>query len=255
MTRMRYVGSALVAVAILVSASWHQQAFAREQAAAGADVEKEAIAALEKMGGYLRSLKAFQVEAVTTNEEVLESGQKVQFAGAVNALARMPDRLRLAMHSDRRDRLFLYDGKQFTMLAERVNYYATVPAPPTIGKLADELDAKYDITLPLEDLFRWGGAQSPTAGITSAMFVGPSQIDGVSCGHYAFRQEGLDWQVWIQMGDFPLPRRLVLTTTNDEARPQYTATMNWNLAPSFNDAAFTFVPSKDVGRVVLAGQK
>ena len=255
MTRMRYVGSAVVAMAILASASWHQVAFAREQAAAGPNVEKEAIAALEKMGGYLRALKAFQVEAVTSNEEVLESGEKVQFAGTVNALARMPDRLRLAMNSDRRDRLYLYDGKQFTLAAQRVNYYATVPAPATVGQLADELDAKYGLGLPLEDLFRWGGAQSPTKGITSAMFVGPSQIDGVSCGHYAFRQDGLDWQVWIQMGDYPLPRRLVLTTTTDEARPQYTATLTWNLAPSFNDSAFTFVAPKDASRVALAGSK
>ena len=83
------------------------------------------------------------------------------------------------------------------------------------------------------------------------MFIGPSEIGGVTCGHYAFRQDGLDWQVWIQMGDYPLPRKLVLTTMTDEARPQYVATFTWNLAPSFNDAAFTFVPPKGAGRVVL----
>lgn len=87
------------------------------------------------------------------------------------------------------------------------------------------------------------------------MFVGPSQIDGVTCGHYAFRQEGLDWQVWIQFGDYPLPRKLVLTTLTDEARPQYVATFNWNLAPAFNDAAFTFVPPKGAGKVLIAGIK
>jgi hypothetical protein len=27
--------------------------------------------------------------------------------------------------------------------------------------------------------------------------------------------------------------------------------MTWNLAPSFNDAAFTFVPPKDARRVML----
>ena len=106
--------------------------------------------------------------------------------------------------------------------------------------------------LPLEDLFQWGGPQSKDTDIKSAMFIGPSNVDGVSCGHYAFRQEGLDWQVWIQLGDFPLPRRLVLTTMTDEARPQYVATYTWNLAPSFNDAAFTFVPPAGAGKIVLA---
>jgi hypothetical protein len=195
-------------------------------------VEPEAMAALKHMGAYLRSLKSFQVDAVTSTEQVLEDGQKVQFSGVTNILARMPDRLRISVDSDQHDRLWVYDGKQFTLLARRVNYYATVPAPPTIAQLADVMDETYGLQLPLEDLFRWGGPHSQDAAITSAMFIGPSQIGGVTCGHYAFRQQGLDWQVWIQFGDYPLPRKLVLTTLTDEARPQYVATFAWNLAPA-----------------------
>ena len=220
-----------------------------------AHIEPEAMSALHAMGAYLRSLRSFNVEAVTSTEDVLEDGQKVQFGGVTNVLARMPDRLRVAVTSDRRDRLYLYDGREFTLLAKRLNYYATVPAPPTIAELADILNEKFNLQLPLEDLFRWGGKHSQDAAITSAMFVGPSAIDGVTCGHYAFRQDGLDWQVWIQMGDHPLPRKLVLTTMDDEARPQYAATFTWNLGPSFNDAAFTFTPPKGASKVVLAGVK
>jgi len=218
----------------------------------GSQIEPEAMTALSKMGGYLRSLKSFQVEAVISREEVLEDGQKVQFASVTKLLARIPDRLFVAVKSDRHDREFYYDGKSVTVLAKRANAYATVAAPATIGALADALDDRHGIELPLEDLFRWGGPHSQNDAITSAMFIGPSAIDGVTCGHYAFRQEGLDWQVWIQQGDHPLPRRLVLTTMTDEARPQYAATYTWNLAPSFNDAAFTFTPPKGAGRVVLA---
>jgi hypothetical protein len=137
------------------------------------------------------------------------------------------------------------------MHARRVNYYATVPAPPTIAQLADMINEKYGMEMPLEDLFRWGGAHSKDDAIKSAMFVGPSQIGGVTCGHYSFRQEGLDWQVWIQLGDYPLPRKLVITTLTDEARPEYVAMYTWNLAPSFNDATFTFTPPSGAGRVAL----
>ena len=220
-----------------------------------AQIEPEAMSALTEMGGYLRSLKAFQVEAVTSREDVLEDGQKVQFSGVTRMLARTPDRFHIAVDSDRHHREFFYDGSNFTLLARRANLYATVAAPPTIGALADTLDDRHAIGLPLEDLFRWGGPQSTHDAVTSAMVIGPSEVGGVTCGHYAFRQDGLDWQVWIQMGDYPLPRKLVLTTTNDEARPQYVATFTWNLAPSFNDAAFTFVPPKGAGRVVLSDVK
>jgi hypothetical protein len=252
MKRKGHIGSAMAIFAMVACASL-QPMVARAQTPARSNVEPGATLALEKMGAYLRSLKAFQVEAATSTEEVLEDGQKVTFEGTLNAVVRMPDRLRVSVNSDRRDRLYLYDGKDFTLLAQRVNYYATVPAPATIGKLAEMLDTKYGLGLPLEDLFLWGGEQS--LGLTGAMFVGPSQVNGISCGQYAFRQDGLDWQVWIQMGDFPLPRKMVLTTTTDEARPQYTQTLTWNLAPSFNDAAFTFVAPKGAGRVVMPAIK
>jgi hypothetical protein len=242
MKQLSYPAAILAAIVLIASNVSAQQT---------ARLEPEAMAALRNMGTYLRSLRAFQVDAVTSREEVLKDGQKVTFGSATNLLARLPDRLRVSVDSDRRERLYVYDGKTFTILARRANYYATVPAPPTISQLADMIDEKFDLQLPFEDLFRWGGPQSKEGDVTSAIFIGPSEVGGVTCGHYAFRQTGLDWQVWIQLGEFPLPRKLVLTTTTDAARPQYAATFTWNLAPSFNDAAFTFVPPKGAGKVVL----
>ena len=223
-------------------------------APADTDIDPDSITALTNMGNYLRTLKAFQIEAVTTRDEVLDNGQQVQFDSKINFLARMPDRLRIEVENVRQHRLYLYDGSNFTVWAQRVNYYATVPAPATVGKLAEAVDDKYGIQLPLEDLFYWGTPQSKEKDITGAIDVGPSEVGGVTCEHYAFRQAGLDWQVWIQMGDYPLPRKLVLTTLTDDARPQYSSILNWNLAPSFNDAAFEFDPPKDAQRIPIAEQ-
>ena len=215
-------------------------------------IDPGAMAALDQMGAYLRTLKAFQIQAVTTTEEVLDDGQKVQYGGLVNFVAKFPDRLRVEVANDRQDRLYLYDGKTFTLWAKRINYYATIPAPPTIRKLADLLDDKYGIEVPLADLFLWGAPGVKPDVITAAMDVGPSSVLGVTCEQYAFRQAGLDWQIWIQKGDYPLPRKLVLTTVTDEARPQHTATYAWNLAPSINEGAFIFDPPSTAKRIVFA---
>ena len=214
-------------------------------------IDPGAMAALQSMGVYLRTLKTFQVEALTTNEDVLEDGLKTQYSGTVNILARMPDRLRADVSNERVDRMYLYDGKSFTLFAKRLNYFATVPAPPTIGQLADKLDENYGIGVPLSDLFRWGTPGS-VEGITAARDLGPSNVLGTTCQHYAFRQDDIDWQIWIQKGENALPRKLVITTKTDEARPQTSAVYTWNLAPSFNDAAFTFDPPAGAGKVVLA---
>ncbi len=216
-------------------------------------IDPAAMAALQKMGTYLRTLTAFQVEAVTTDEDVLDDGAKIQYSGTTSLLAKMPGKLRVEVTDDRHERLYLFDGRNFTLFAERLGYYATVPAPATIVQLADSLDAKYDFSVPLEDLFRWGTAAVPVTDIKAALVVGPSVVDGVTCEHYAFRQDDVDWQVWIQLGDYPLPRKLVITTKTDEARPQHTAVFTWNLAPSYNDAAFTFEPTAGALRVALPG--
>jgi len=248
MRRFR-VKQVAVAVALAVMAG----SAAAQAPAAQASIEPEAMTALKAMAAYLRTLKTFQVEAAVIDEDVLEDGQKVQYTGVTNFLTQMPNRLRVDISNERRDRLYLYDGKEFTMFARRLNYYATIPAPPTIAQLADKMEEDYGYSVPLVDLFRWGSPSWTPDEITGATDFGPSNVEGTTCEHYLFRQADIDWQLWIQKGDYPLPRKIVITTKTDEARPQHTAVYKWNLAPSFNDRAFVFDPPEGAGKVPLAG--
>jgi len=218
-------------------------------------IDPVAMDALSQMGTYLRSLKDFQVTAAVTSEDVLTDGEKLTYAHTTTILAVLPNRLRVEVQGDQKSRLFLYDGKTFTLFARRAGYYASVDAPPTIGQLIDVASDKYGIEIPLLDLFLWGGPRASTSEITEATDFGPSDVGGITCEHYAFRQPGLDWQVWIQLGDHPLPKKLVLTTLTDDARPQHVSVLTWNLAPSYNDAAFVFVPPTDAHKIPFAEEK
>jgi hypothetical protein len=224
---------------------------AAQTPATTAAVNPAVVKALNDMAAYLRNLKAFQVESAVTTDEVQDDGQLIQYRATVSALVQMPNKLLLDASGDRNDRRFVYDGKTFTMLGRRIGYYATVAAPPTLRELDDALSDNYGIELPLADLFRFGSPNWKGAEIKGAMDVGPSEIGGTTCEHYAFRQDDVDWQVWIQKGDHPLPRKLVITTTSDAARPQHTSTLTWNLAPSYNDETFTFVPPSGAHKIVL----
>src|SRR4051794_1707149 len=77
--------------------------------ASSPDIEPEAIAALNKMGGYLRTIKVSQIRAETSREEVLVDGQKILFSNVTELLAQSPNHLRVQTNSDREDRLYLYD--------------------------------------------------------------------------------------------------------------------------------------------------
>jgi hypothetical protein len=232
-----------------------QPGAAASSAATGSDAaverDPDAIKALEDMSSYLRTLKAIQVHVTTSRDEVLEDGQNVTFSGTVDMIAERPNRLRAEVINEKQHRMYFDDGKTFSVWARRMNYYATIPAPPTLRELADKLKDEYNLELPVADLFYWGDRKN-TADIVGAIDLGASQVDGTTCGHYAFRQDGADWQLWIQQGDYPLPRKLVITTTTDPARPRFTGVIAWNLAPSYSDAAFTFDPPKDAKRIILA---
>jgi len=217
------------------------------------DIEPGAMAALDKMGAYLRTLKTFQVKALQTVDDVLDNGQTVQSNLAVDMVAVRPNRFRVNIKSDEQNPILFYDGKNFTVYASLLNYYATVPAAPTIAEVIKEVQGKFNIDFPLVDLFYWGAPESTEAQeITSALDIGPSSVEGTTCEQYAFRQDGLDWQIWIQQGDYPLPRKLILITTDNDARPRSTQVLTWNLAPSFNDEAFTFDPPEGAQRIAIA---
>ena len=233
-----------------VLAQTGQEANAQDASA----IDPDAVDAVRKMSAYLRSLKVFQVTDEVMQDDVLEDGLIVQSNAKVELLAAMPNRLRVEVTDDDKHRLYLYDGKNFTVWGRIMNYYATVPAPPTISEVFDKVDEKYDINLPLRDLFAWGKNDDGVNKIKTAIDVGPTSVGGITCEQYAFHQEGVDWQIWIQLGQFPLPRKLVITTLTDEARPQHSDTLSWNLAPSFNDEAFVFDPPPDAKRIVLAQQ-
>jgi hypothetical protein len=227
---------------------------AGQQAASKDDdaIDPDAMAALDKMGAYLRTLKAFQVRADVATDRVLDDGQTIEFSSKVDMVIARPNRMRVEVTDDIGHRFFFFDGKDFTIYGQAAGFYATVPAPATLAKLSEDLNDKYGIELPLTDLFYWGTDEAITKRIKAADDIGPSTVDGITCEQYAFRQEGIDWQIWIQLGEFPLPRKLVIRTLTDDAKPQHSEILTWNLAPSFSNDAFAFVPPPGVGRITIA---
>jgi hypothetical protein len=203
-------------------------------------IDPQAVSALERMSAFLRSQRAMTVTAETTTDEVLDSGQKVQTNGVAILKVSRPDRLRAEVMSDRRNEQIFYDGKTFTIYQPALGYYGSFNAPPTLAQLVYEAEQRYGIDMPLADLFAWGTAQSPAANLRGAISLGPSVVKGVKCDHYAFHEADVDWEVCIEQGARPLPRKLVITTTTERTQPQHVAVMSWDLAPRLDESLFTF---------------
>jgi hypothetical protein len=48
-----------------------------------------------------------------------------------------------------------------------------------------------------------------------------------------------------------VPRKLVITTTQDPAQPQSMSQFRWDLAPAFDDTVFSFVAPADAQRIAI----
>jgi len=78
-------------------------------------------------------------------------------------------------------------------------------------------------------------------------------VGDTQCHHLLFEQENIDWQIWIDSGQPPLPRKLVITYKQEPGQPQYVATMdNWDLSPAVSKETFEFTPPADAKAVSMA---
>jgi hypothetical protein len=212
-------------------------------------IDPQAVAALERMGAFLRTLKTMRVDAETTTDDVLDSGQKVKYSGMAQLKARRPDRLRIDVASDRKNEQIYYDGHSFTIFQPRTSYYATFDAPPTLDQLVTVAEQKYGLDLPLADLFYWGTERSGIRDIRSATRIGVSNVKGSECDHWAFHEADVDWELFIQRDGPPLPRKVVVTTITERTQPQYTAVLTWDLSPKLDEHMFSFTPPAGAKRI------
>jgi hypothetical protein len=209
---------------------------------APAQVEPGAIDALAKMSAYLRTLEAFQVSLQSWRDDVDVYGQLITLSGDATYKVRRPDAMTIDLASPAMTRRYVYDGKTVTVFDPKTGYYAKIQAPSTIRATLDLAEQKYGVSLPLADLFTWAEGDDRAKAQTSAHYVGKVQIGGQSANQYAFRQPGIDWQVWIADGDKPLPLRVAITASKDPARPKFEADLTWDAAPQFAQDTFVFTP-------------
>lgn len=243
---------AAICCGLLLTALPALAAPAKQAKPSGSGVDADVITALDKMSAELRAHNNFTVKADVTNEDVLGNGQKLQYAGTLEVQARRPDRFRITSVSDLRDRRIYYDGKQVTIFSPRLNYFASFAAPPTIAETVQKARENYDVELPLADLFTWGTEKSHATQLTSAFLVRPETVDGRKCNHYALRQKGVDWQIWIAQDGAALPCKIVITKTSDPSMPQYSAVLRWSFPTSIGDDVFAFAPPAGAKKIVIA---
>ncbi len=213
-------------------------------------VEPQAEKILQQMTKYLNTLEQFTFHVENTDDWLLSSGQKLQYAGAVDVSVRRPNRFRANVQGDIDNQHLFYDGHTITLWNADLNYYGTLEAPSTIEAALDHALEAFALRAPLSDLIRQDAFAILTEHVESGVYVGLHDVHGVACHHLAFRQEDIDWQVWIEASDTPLLRKLIITQKYVAGAPQFTAWLSdWNPSAKLPDSLFIFMAPDKAKRV------
>jgi hypothetical protein len=187
----------------------------------------------------MTSQKAFSLTYDSDIEVVTTDLQKIQFTGSGQVQAIRPDKLHATRTGGYKDIEFVFDGKTLSFSSKDSKTFAQLDAPGSIDQVIDLLRDKYAVTAPGADLLFSNPFDVLTENVIDAKHIGLGVIDGVECEHLAFRTPETDWQIWIERGARPIPRKFVITSKTVTAAPQYTLRIKeWRSEAAAGDFAF-----------------
>jgi hypothetical protein len=253
MNRIKRIINAACVLALLLAGLALLSATDAPAAAVKAAVDPRANELLKRMGDYLAQAQSFSVNAEIWQDVTLASGQRVQADRTVVLQVRRPDRFHAEVRSTRRNRGLFYDGKSITLLNRAQNFYGSIPAPASLDEALDMACERFGFTMPLEDLVVSDPYRNVMQKVVSGYDIGPTTVLGEPCEHLAFSLGAVDWQIWIEDGAKPVPRKIVFTYRDEEGSPEFTAIFSdWDFDTKLPDFLFTFEPPAGVSKITVA---
>ena len=213
-------------------------------------VDPRADELVRQMSDRLAKVSAFALEAEEVFDEVPEQSPRQQLTNTRHVALRRPDRLAGDASGDALNRSFYYDGQTFSAVDKEQNVWASGTVPATVDEALDTVMEQTGTVLPLADFLYADVYDRLMADVQRGVYLGIHEAAGVPCHHLSFEQATIDWQLWIDAGADPLPRKLVIAYKAEDEVPQYAVTIRkWNVKATLPDALFRFTPPEGSTRV------
>jgi hypothetical protein len=194
---------------------------------------------IERMSTKLGSAKAFSVSTREVRDQVKASGEAQVINLTRESAIRRPDRAYFKTSGDVQSEGW-YDGVGLTVALHKQKVFAQARMPETLDKALDSMYERYGVPTPIGDYFYSSPAKALLADSTTGGWVGREVVDGQQADHLAFKDKGVNWEIWVAATGDPLPLK---------ARSQFTETKrlrqidmafsDWNFAPTIADDRFT----------------
>jgi len=218
-------------------------------ATAAADDAKDI---LKSMSDYLAGQKAISFSYQSSIEAVTPDFEKLQFVSSGTASLARPDKLRVTRTGGFADVDVSFDGTTLTVHGKNLDAYASIEAKGSVDELFERL-ADAGIEAPGADLLSAHVFDILMTDVTDAKHISSAYVGGVECEYLTFRTPEIDWQIWIQSGAKPVPRRYVITSKHVGQAPQYTLEISdFKSGPDVAKASYAIEIPKSAKKVDLS---
>lgn len=207
---------------------------------------QDAYSILRAMSDYLARQQAIEFSYDSAIEVITPQLEKIQFASSGSVRLRRPDGLWAHRTGGYTEVELFFDGEKVSVYDVIGNAYANFTGPKNLDELVEMLRQGHGVALPGADLLTSDSYEALTAGVQEAKYIGHGVVEGSVCEHLAFRNADTDWQLWVEVGEKPVPRKLVISSKTVAAAPQYSVTTRqWNTDEKPAPELFQFVPPSE----------
>jgi hypothetical protein len=248
------IGLAAAALLLPARPGWGQEKESVESGKAPIrQIDERADAIIKAMSEHLQGMERFAFEAQETFDEVHYRAPRVHLTNLRRVAVQRPDRFAADADGDTLNRSAWFDGRSITALDKAQNRYVTVELAGTIDDAIELIEGEYGVAMPLADFLYSDPYAVLTEEIVYGEYLGIHQAAGVPCHHLAFAQRQIEWQIWIEAGDRPLPRKLAIAYVEEPGTPQYSATIRrWSTDPELPDDLFVFTAPEGAEKIDAA---
>jgi len=227
---------------IIVLLASHGSLFPQDSAFAqdvNPNIDPKAAGILQDMSYYMGSQYEYTYKADMMFDDVLESKQKIQYNAEETVYLKKPDKFYAGYVSDLGGYKLWYDAGQATLLEVPLNDFSLATLPSSVDQALNKLKEEYQFTPALSEFLFIDTYKVMTANIISGAYFGISKVMGANCHHLVFVEKDIDWQIWIEEGKRPVPRKLVITYKNMAESPQFIALIkDWVFGKPITNFAF-----------------
>lgn len=206
---------------------------------------------IKAMADTLAGAKAITVHVEKAFDDVLVTGEKLQYSGAIDITLRRPDGFHLDYIDDLSALETWYDGKNVVLVDHQAGVFGQLEAKDTIDSTLATVAKEYGLYMPLAGLLSADAYKIFVDKVENLAYIGLHDVAGVPAHHIYFSDGNVSWQLWIDAGPVPLPLKLVVTRDDLPGAPQSMFWFSdWNLAA--NLPADAFVPKIPEGAALAA---